>query len=224
MKRNFAIIFLPLLCGSLCGCGVGHKPPPPESAPKSAPKPSSAAPVISRGTVGKIGAYSVGVRTIDQNSANIAVFNPALSGSLRNDNTIGFTVKSGEEIPIGTDFYRVEQVSDQEIQIANTPLKNAVALPKNGLALPLGGVLQLHGFAVELIGMGSDKGKAAARFEIYSNDVPKAQLKLKNAIAQCSVASGARLKIGSAQHEILTITLQEGKRRGVVSIALQPTR
>lgn len=174
---------------------------------------------IKQGTVGKIGDFSVGVKSADSSTARVAVRNTILPQNDRNDFGISFAFKSGELIPIGDNFHRVTKVSSGEIGIETEPDKSAAALQKNALSVPDGGVLELHGFTVEVVSIEAANGRDSAKIDVYSNDFPKQDLEKKNEIRQLVVAVGDEISIGDKTHKILAIYAAQANRRGVVEIA-----
>lgn len=176
---------------------------------------------IKQGTVGKIGDFSIGVKSADSSMARVAVWNTILPQAERNDYGISFEFKSGELIPIGDNFHRVTEVSSGEIGIETEPDKSAgVNLQKNALSVPDGGVLELHNFAVEVVAIEAANGKDSAKIDIYSNDYPKQDLEKKNEIRQSTVSVGDEISVGDKKHKVLAIYAAQANRRGVVEIAL----
>lgn len=183
-------------------------------------KPDSAM-IIRQGTVGTVGKFSVGVRSIDSASARIAVWNPALPQVKRNDYNVSFAVKSGETIPVGNNFYRVANVAAEEIQIESEPVKtDGINLGENSLAIPDGGILELNGFAVEVVSIEAAGGKNSAKVEIYSNDYPKKDLEKKNEIRKQTVLIGDEIKIGEKNCKVNAVHAGKGNLRGVLEVSL----
>lgn len=227
VKLKFAVGFVPLL---FWACGGGQSPPANaqssrQNVNQTKELKSDSVMNIRQGAVGKIGNYSVGVRSVDASTASVAVSNSALTPEKRNDYNIGFTVRNGDSIPIGNNFYRVSNIAGEEIQIENEPDKTAgIALQENALAVPDGGVLELHGFAVEVVSIESANGKTSAKIEIYSNDSPKQDLEKKNEIRKSTVSAGDEIGIGDRKHKVIAVHARKGNARGVVEISASPVR
>lgn len=212
LKLQFIIGFLPLMFWACEGGNINQQ----DNKAKSGSVMN-----IKQGTVGKIGDFSIGVKSADSSTARVAVWNTILPQADRNDYGISFAFKSGELIPIGDNFHRVTDVSSGEIGIEIEPDKSAgVNLQKNALSVPDGGVLEMHGFAVEVVSIEAANGKDSAKIEIYPDDYPKQDLEKKNEIRQSTVSVGDEISVGDRKHKILAVYAAQGNRRGVVEIAL----
>lgn len=169
--------------------------------------------IIKQGTVGKASRYSVGVKTIDGSSARIAVWDVDRPQGNRNDYDVSFIINTGDTVPIGDKFYKVVKVSGDEIQIDGG--HEAISLQEKGLVIPEGGVLELHGYAVEVVSITQN----SANFEVYSNDAPKKDLEERNGVRRSTVSAGEDLSIGDAKHKITAIQASAGERRGFVELS-----
>ena len=221
---KFIIVFLPLF---FWACGSGQSPASINAQTNKGntnqtkeAKPDSAM-IIRQGTVGTIGKFSVGVRTIDSSSARIAVWNSALTQVKRNDYNVSFAVKSGDTIPVGNNFYRVAKIASEEIQIETEPVKtDKITLQEDSLTIPDGGILELNGFAVEVISIEAAGGKNSAKVEIYSNDYPKKDLEKKNEVRKLTVSPGDEINVGEKKHKIISVHAGKGSSRGILEVSL----
>jgi len=223
LRLKFIISFLPLL---FLACESGQSPASVNAQSNKGnsnqtkeQKPDSVM-IIRQGTVGKIGKFSIGVRNTDSTSARIAIWDSALPQAKRNDYNVSFTVKSGDSIPVGNNFYRVAKIISEEIQIESEPVKtDGLSLQADSLAIPDGGVLELYGYAVEVTSIEAAGGKTSAKVEIYSNDYPKKDLEEKNEIPRLTVASGDEISIGEKKHKIIAVHAGKGNSRGVMEVS-----
>lgn len=178
---------------------------------------------IQKGTVGKIGNYSIGLRSISSSVANIAVWNAALAQTKRNDYLISFTFKKGDVIPIGNGFYKVSDITSDAVQIETEPVKMGnVALHDGDSVIPEKGTLELNGFVVEVNSIDQIDGKPAANIEIYSNDVPKTELSADK-INKLSAAPESKIKIGDKEYKIIAVYPKQENAPGILEISNSPS-
>lgn len=229
LKSKFAVAFVSLL---LWACGSQPATTPNGNAQNNRglnadstqqEQKSDSVMKIKKGAVGKIGDYSIGVRGVDASTASVAVINSTAPSERRNDYNIGFTVKSGDSIPIGKNFYRISKVAADEIEIETEPDKNAGdALQSDALAIPDGGVLELHGFAVEVVSIGDANGKSAAAVEIYSDDSPKQDLEKNKKVDRLTVSPGDQITVGDKKHRVVAVRAAKGNARAVLEVSAAP--
>lgn len=177
---------------------------------------------IKKSTVGKIADYSIGLRSIDNSVADVAVYNTKLPQVKRNDYVVGFSFRKGDAIPIGNNFYKVIDITADAIQIETEPVKNekAVLQPK-ATAIPEKGILELNGFSVEVVSVNSSDDKTSASVEIYDNDVPKTNLDAGK-ITKATISSGDEINIGDKKYKVVAVSAKHENFPAVLEISNEP--
>jgi hypothetical protein len=190
---------------------------------------------IQQGTVGRIDAFSVGVKNIalsdDEKNliASLAIWNSSLPQAKRNDYTIKFTVRSDEIIPIGDKLYKVGKIvggsgaarGTVEIESEPTNIPGA-KFDANALTIPVGGNLELHGSTVEVVSVETEKGKTVAQIEVYSNDYPKEELVKKGKVSKKTAAAGDEILIGDKKHKVTAVHAGGEGVKGILEISISP--